>query len=142
MAKTKTSSAKGRRKKAEEPSLEHVVELMGSALFADKQRAIVSGLIDYSDAAEATTASLKESGRSSEAEAAEAVTKFLRSNADALATTSPDHALDKIREIARDHPALFTCGAVAAGAAVVWWLTSERAEDIRDKIAPDEDEAA
>lgn len=141
MPKSKTKPAKRRQKNSNDTSLEHVVELMGSALFADKQRAIVSGLIDYSDAADATTISLKESGRSNEADAADAVTKFLRSNADMLATTSPDQALDKIRDIAREHPNLFTCGAIAAGAAVVWWATSEHAEDLRNKAAPDDAEA-
>jgi len=142
MPKPKTKPTNTRQEKPNEASLGHVVELMGSALFADKQRALVSGLIDYSDAVDASTNSLKESGRENEAEATEAVTKFLRNNADILATTNPDQALEKIREIARDHPTLFTCGAIAAGAAAVWWVTAENEGVLDSKSATNDAEAS
>lgn len=142
MPDTEKKAAKKKKAASQNASLGHVVEAMGSALFAEKQRALVSGLIDYSDAVNAATEKLEESDRDSEAKAAQALTDFFRSSADTLATTGPDEALDKLRDFARDNPTLFTCGAAAAGAAFVLWAASGASGEPQTDTAANDTEAA
>ena len=142
MPKSEKKAARNKKVASNDASRDQVVEAMGSAMFAEKQRAIVSGLIDYSDALNAATVKLEGSDRAREARVTQAVTDLFRSSADTLATTGPDEALDKVRAFARDNPTLFTCGAAAAGAAFVLWATSDFSGETETEPAANDTEAA
>lgn len=94
------------------------------AVFADRQRALVSGLLDASEAVGAARDSLYSAKRDEAARMAETAAQWLQDYANDMARTGPTRLLATAEDMARRNPALFVGGAAAIGAAVMWRMQS------------------
>ncbi|MBP5857053.1 hypothetical protein KAJ83_08535 [Marivibrio halodurans] len=94
------------------------------AVFADRQRALVSGMLDASEAVGAARDSLSRAKRDEAAKAAETAAQWLQDYANDMARSGPNRLLATAEDMARRNPALFVGGAAAIGAAVMWRLQS------------------
>lgn len=104
--------------------VETVASAAFEAVFADRQRTVIAGMLDTADAIDAARDSLSRAKRDEAAKAAEAAARWLQDYANELARSGPDRLMASAEDMARRNPALFVGGAAALGAAVMWRLQS------------------
>ncbi len=105
------------------------------ALTADHQRALLSGILDASQAIDAAGRSLYQANRDEAAAMAETAAQWMQDYANSVARSGPTRLLDDIESVARRNPALFVGGAAALGAAVMWGVQSGRLRQAGEVLA-------
>ncbi len=129
-------------------SADRIEDMAGAALeamIADRQRVVMSGMLDAAEAIDAARDSLSKAKRDEAAQAAAHAAQWLQDYANDMARGGPTRTIESIEEAARRNPALFIGGAAALGAAVMWRLQSRgpaASDGTPDAPAPDADKAS